>query len=302
MTNSTDRPPAETPPAQFGLRTLFWLLAALSVWFAAGVWFGPTAMLVLAVMAAAVVYLVCLSPETQEKSCLGVILLSVVIMVAVAVLPALQTAGKGRPSACRNNLYNLGRALEMYHARYGSFPPAFIADAGGKPMHSWRVLLLPYLERNELYRRYRFDEPWDGPNNRLLAKEVLDIFSCPTDDRARPGDTNYVAVVGPRTMWPAPASAGKDDAADGSHNTLLLVEVASSGIHWMEPRDLDVSALKHGINPAKGKGISSGHEGGIMVVFADWHVRFLSDSLDQDVLEALLTRDGNEPIDEQMLQ
>ncbi|MEX2560943.1 MAG: DUF1559 domain-containing protein [Pirellulales bacterium] len=136
----------------------------------------------------------------------------------------------------------------------------------------------------------------------VRAKEVLDIFSCPDDTRARPGDTNYVAVVGPRTMWPAPASAGKDDAPDGSHNTLLLVEVASSGIHWMEPRDLDVSALKHGINSAKGKGISSRHQGGIMVDFADGHVRFLSDRLDQDVLEALLTRDGNEPIDEQMLQ
>ena len=35
-------------------------------------------------------------------------------------------------------------------------------------MHSWRVLLLPYLDRSDLYKAYDFTEPWDGPNNRKL--------------------------------------------------------------------------------------------------------------------------------------
>ena len=58
--------------------------------------------------------------------------------------------------------------MQTYRDTYKVFPPAFIADADGKPMHSWRVLLLPYLEQQVFYMRYRFDEPWDSPHNRSL--------------------------------------------------------------------------------------------------------------------------------------
>jgi hypothetical protein len=65
-----------------------------------------------------------------------------------------------------NNLKQIGLALRNYHDAYGRFPPAYVADGHGPPMHSRRVLILPWLEKREIYDRYRFDEPWDGPNNR----------------------------------------------------------------------------------------------------------------------------------------
>jgi Protein of unknown function (DUF1559) len=67
-------------------------------------------------------------------------------------------------------------AVANYHETYGCFPPAYVADRDGKPIHSWRVLILPFLEQQELYRAYNFDEPWNGPNNRKLASRVGKIY------------------------------------------------------------------------------------------------------------------------------
>jgi hypothetical protein len=165
-------------------------------------------------------------------------------------------------------------------------------------MHSWRVLILPYLEHRQLYARYNFNEPWNGPNNRLLANQIGDVFRCRTDNPAKPAETSYVAVVGPRTIWPGAKCVTFGDIPDGATKTVLVVEVGGSGIHWMEPRDLDMSALKLAARPARTNPISSGHPGGPQAAMADASVRTLSKSMRRDTLEALLTRDGGEPIDE----
>ena len=70
------------------------------------------------------------------------------------------------PFALRNNLRQIALALQSYHQANGCFPPAYVADKNGKPMHSWRVLILPYLGFDDLYKAYDFTEPWDGPNNK----------------------------------------------------------------------------------------------------------------------------------------
>ena len=108
---------------------------------------------------------------------------------------------------CSNHLKQIGLALQNYHDAYGSFPPAYMADADGKPIHSWRVLILPYLEQKALYDKYSFDEPWDGPNNSQLHEAAISAYICPS----RPGnsrtDTSFVAVVGAQTAWPGEKAA-----------------------------------------------------------------------------------------------
>jgi prepilin-type processing-associated H-X9-DG protein len=200
----------------------------------------------------------------------------------------------GGSNTCRNNLRNITLALLQYEQRHGSFPPAYIADESGQPMHSWRTLILPRLERDDIYAAIRWDEPWDGPNNRGLAQLHLDVFACPSQ-KDQPGHmTNYVAVVGPNTAW----GRRLDEITDGLANTILLVEVADSGIAWMEPRDLHVTQMAPGINPKPGQGISSHHPGGVNAAFADGHVRFISaDDISPEELEALLTIDGGETVD-----
>lgn len=203
-----------------------------------------------------------------------------------------------RPS-CQNNLHNIALALLQYHDLNGSFPPAYIADEEGRPMHSWRVLLLPYLDQRNLYKQYRFDEPWDGPNNSKLHDIILKIYSCPSHPEKLPRtDTSYVAVVGPQTMWPGEKATKFSDLKDGSSKTIMLVEVHNSGIHWMEPRDLHVTQMPMTINPPRGQGISSGHAHGAHVGFADGSVRFLTDKTSQATLRAALTPSGGEQVPE----
>jgi hypothetical protein len=107
-------------------------------------------------------------------------------------------------SSCHNNLKQIAIALHNYHDTFGSLPPAYVADENGRPMHSWRVLLLPFIEHKALYDEYRFDEPWDGPHNRQLADYMPSVYRCPSDPGANPRlpISSYLAVVGPETIWP----------------------------------------------------------------------------------------------------
>ena len=91
----------------------------------------------------------------------------------------------------------IGFALQCYHQDHGSFPPAYITDKAGKPMHSWHILLLPYIGAKELYSRYKFDEPWNSTSNSRLARLMPEVYRCPSDPDAGDAITNYVAVVGP---------------------------------------------------------------------------------------------------------
>jgi hypothetical protein len=139
---------------------------------------------------------------------LGCIFWGVILVVAIVLLyPAVQNAREAaRRSQCKGDLFFLGFALRNYHERYSCFPPPYIADADGRPMHSWRVLLLPFMDKADVFNEYRFDEPWDGPNNRKLAAritswEIYSPFHCHSDEPASgkpdPLMTSYLAVVGP---------------------------------------------------------------------------------------------------------
>jgi len=147
---------------------------------------------------------------------------------------------------CESTLKKIGRALHNYHDAYGCFPPAYVADAEGKPMHSWRVLLLPYLEEDALYQKYCFDEPWDGPSNRTLAATAPSCYRCCSAEIAEPGSpqvTHYVAVTGPGTAWPGAQTTQLKDCHDGASKTILLVEIAGSDIAWSEPRDVTLEEV-----------------------------------------------------------
>ena len=103
---------------------------------------------------------------------------------------------------CISNLKQIGLALLNYEQTYGRLPPAAVADKQGNAMHSWRTLILPYLERSDSYRAYSVREPWNGPNNSKLAGLKLSFFDVRRIGRSndRP-TTSYVAVTGPGTVW-----------------------------------------------------------------------------------------------------
>jgi prepilin-type processing-associated H-X9-DG protein len=235
---------------------------------------------------------------------LALLAICVFVVLPLLLIPAIRSGPPARIGNCSNNLKQIAIALFSYREAEGTFPPAYIADSNGKPMHSWRVLILPYFEfhSKDLYDQYDFDEPWDGPNNRRLSDKMPGVFGgiyrCPTAD-ATSHETNYVAVVGPDALWRRAETISLEDVGDGPSKTILLVEVGDSGINWMEPGDLSFDEARIGINPrGKKLSISSKHPGGASVLFADGHVRFLENEISPDVLQALLTPNGGEEVNE----
>ncbi len=151
------------------------------------------------------------------------------------------------------------QALHAYHDDHGHFPPPYVADANGKPMHSWRVLILPYLELDGLYKAYNFNEPWNGPNNRKLAAAKHYSLRCPAEPQRPLGMTSYFCVVGPGRMKPGKKHQELADFTDGP--TIMLVESNTAQVNWLEPRDLAVEDILSGKNTADAPGISASHDG-----------------------------------------
>ena len=184
-------------------------------------------------------------------------------------------------------------AVANYHEAFGCLPPAYVADRNGKPMHSWRVLILPYLEQQELYNAYNFAEPWNAPSNRNLASKVGPIYLRSGLESDQSQTTSFVAVVGPQTIWPGSRPSAYKDLGDGSHETLLVVEVPDGKFLWMEPKDLEFDRMSFRINDKSARGLGS-RLGGARVVSADGTVRTLPDDFDPEMLRAMLTANGGE--------
>lgn len=201
---------------------------------------------------------------------------------------------------CRSNLKQIGLALHNYHQAYGSYPPAYTVDEQGKPMHSWRVLLLPFTEYAQDEVQYDFSQPWNSPANLAFAKEsqIHNMYFCPSESDWDRNDTSYVMLVGPNAFSDGPTARKKEDITDKPGETIIVGEMSRSGIFWTEPRDLSVSEMSFKINDPNQIGLRSDHYGGLHVLFADGSVCFLSASMDMKVYEAMTTINGGEDISE----
>jgi hypothetical protein len=241
-------------------------------------------------------------PRRRIGCWLGAIVVLMVIVAAGSVLwPAVKAAREAaRGASCRGMLVQCGIAMHNYHDAHGTFPPAYLADQQGRPMHSWRVLLLPMIVEQDRYEQYKFDEPWDSPHNLTLADRPKPAFgprnyTCPSESSAGKDDTSDVLIVGPGTAFDGPRAITRNDITDGVSHTILGGEMSKSGIHWMEPRDLHLTRMSFRINDKHQVGLRSNHPGGANVEFADGSSRFLSNDINPEVLKALTTIAGGEP-------
>jgi prepilin-type processing-associated H-X9-DG protein len=213
-------------------------------------------------------------------------------ILAALLLPAVQSAREAaRRAQCSNNLKQIGLAMLNYEMARKTFPPAYTTDKNGKPLHSWRVLLLPYLEEEALYQQIRLDEPWNSPHNRTLASRMPQVYRCPSD-APQPGITSYAMLVGPHAFSDGPHGRRISAIKDGLSNTIMIVEADGAGINWMEPRDLNVEEMNFGLFDEGGMG--SRHPGVVNALFGDASVRSLSKDMDPELLTALSTIDGGE--------
>lgn len=249
------------------------------------------------------------SSSPARRSNIGTIALLIVagFLAAGAVGGLLLAVGfpiitKARAAANRqqssHNLRQIAAALNAYAADHNTYPPAFIADANGKPMHSWRVLLLPYLGKQNLYDRYDFTQPWDGQLNLALQPEMPEVYACPGDlEAVTLCETSYMVVRGKSTAFPGRQSVKPADLSDGFTNTVLVVEVTGTGISWMEPADLALDSMQLEINSTSGADISSVFVTGAHVVTADESTHFLPNDTQPEEIRALLTIDAGDYVD-----
>jgi prepilin-type processing-associated H-X9-DG protein len=212
------------------------------------------------------------------------------VLVAL-LLPALQAAREAaRRAQCMNNLKQIGIAMHMYHDAYNTFP-GNIRDKSGKPLLSWRVAILPYMEENALYEKFRLDEPWDSPHNRELLKYMPKSYICPSRPPAGDQATTYRAFTGNGAIFDERGPTRIAQIRDGTSNTILVVE-ASEAVPWTKPDDIPFQPDR----PENLFGAGSSHPGGFNALFCDGSVRFIKTTIDLDVLKALITRDGGEVI------
>jgi hypothetical protein len=222
------------------------------------------------------------------------------VLVTMDVLPTPNNVRLRNLVVCRKHLMQIAMAVNTYHHVYHSFPPAYTVDRDGKPLHSWRVLLLPFIGETDLYASCALSEPWNSRKNSDLARFVPETYRCPADGGAGEGWTSYVAVVGPHAAWREDKILKESDIADSIARTLMLVEVADSGINWMEPRDLAFGDALAGVTPngkqAAKLGISSHHASVVNCVFGNGSIHCLVREIDPAMLRALLTADGGEDV------
>jgi Protein of unknown function (DUF1559) len=198
---------------------------------------------------------------------------------------------------CSANLVEIGNALYQYESKYGHFPPAYVADATGKPAHSWRVLLLEFLEPT-LFGAYDFKESWDGPNNSKLLARMPRVYACPNRlGRQKTRRSSYAVIVGAQSAFRGSGVVKIADITDRGLNipTILVAEVESLDIRWMEPRDLRVDQLgSNDWTVVSQPGISSEDHHGAGLLCVGGRVRRLSPAPQGHYLRSMVTISGNE--------
>ena len=193
-----------------------------------------------------------------------------------------------------NNLKQIGIGIHNYHDVNNRLPSNTYGP-DGKPLLSWRVHILPYVEQDALYKQFKLDEPWDGPNNRRLISQMPRLYIT-SDTRARAGEgkTFYRGFAHKGAVFEKPAWKGDGVSfakiSDGLTNTILVVE-AGEAVEWTKPDDLDFSPGRP--LPALGAGRSGDK---ILVLMGDGSTRSYPKSMSESTWRALITYNGNEMV------
>ena len=214
------------------------------------------------------------------------------VLVAL-LLPAVQAAREAaRRNQATNNMKQILLSFLNYHDSYGAFPAYANFDENGRPLLSWRVHILPYLEQKALYEQFHLDEPWDSSHNKKLISKIPQVYldpSSPADPAL--GKSNYLGVLGKENLFDGSDKGVKlRQITDGTSNTVCVLQVNDQrSVIWTKPEDWELSEK----NPLEGLAPNV-HPGIFIAGFADGHVTSISQEIDLEVFKAMLTRNGGE--------
>jgi beta-lactamase regulating signal transducer with metallopeptidase domain len=210
--------------------------------------------------------------------------------LVTSLLPAVANARMAaRRAQDMNNMRQIMLALHNYHDTFGHFPPAVIKSKDGKPLYSWRVALLPYLDQAPLWNQFNPNEPWDSAHNKKVLEKVPAVFHSPLD----PADLNtssYFVFTGAKTAFGNPDGTNFSEIHDGTSNTIAIVE-AKRDIHWASPEDIPFDPEKP--LPEVGGRYAEGFLAGV----CDGSVKLFPRTIDAESLKLLIMKDDGRPID-----
>ena len=221
-----------------------------------------------------------IAPEISKAAAQGIVIAEVAAMRAQS----------------QNNLRRIAMAAQFSIDANNGGIIENICDDKGKPLLSWRVRLLPFMDQEELYKQFKLDEPWDSEHNRKLIAKMPKVFAAPSPKTVKEGMTFYQAFVGkkgdaarPILEEGDPKGLGYQSITDGTSNTILAVEAADA-VTWTKPEDIPFD------NEAKAPKLGGHFDGGCNAAFCDGSVHFLKDTLPEITLKALITANGGEDV------
>jgi prepilin-type processing-associated H-X9-DG protein len=213
-------------------------------------------------------------------------------MGVALLLPAVQAAREAaHRNESANNLKEIGLGILNYEDEHKHLPARAIFDKQGKPLLSWRVLILPQLEEGELYKQFHLDEPWDSEHNKPLIDKMPYTYMHPKFDE--PGKTLYQAVVGKGFAFEGTEGTQLASFTDGLAQTIWVVEVSpSKAVPWTKPEDWTPDENDFF------KDLGGLFAGDIFnAAFADGHVDgFSTKTTIPTTFKAMLTRNGGEKL------
>jgi prepilin-type processing-associated H-X9-DG protein len=219
------------------------------------------------------------------------VVLSIIAVLIALLLPAVRSGAgpAARRFHCMGNLKQIALALHNYESVHNALPPAYTVDATGRPLHSWRTLILPYLEQEPLYRTIDLSKPWNDPANAKALRTSLPVFRCP-EATGPPNTTTYLAIVAPNGCLMPEAPRRLAEITDGTASTLMVIEAGEeSAVPWMAPVDADEFLVM-----SLGSTTKLHHAGGTNAGFVDGSVRFMKASIPADVRRAVISISGND--------
>jgi hypothetical protein len=226
------------------------------------------------------------SPQ-QQFATMAIVGASVALL-----LPGVQAAREAaRRTQSVNNLKQIALGILNYESAKKALPMQAICDKDGKPLLSWRVAILPYLDRMDLYNQFHLDEPWNSEHNKPLIAQIPEVFADPNGKLAQ-GKTGYLALAGKDCVFEGGDKAvGLRNVTDGTSKTIAVVEAdAGKAVEWTRPEDLEFDAK----NPTAGLGHV--RPGGWLAMFLDGHIQTISNTKDSSAVKAMMTKAGGEAV------
>ncbi len=191
------------------------------------------------------------------------------------------------------NLKRIALGMWNYWEKHKHFPAPANYAADGRPLLSWRVHILPYLDEMKLYRQFHLDEPWNSPRNRVLIDKMPAVYCCPMSRNREKGRTNYLLPVGNGAAFTAGRATDPiKEITDGTSQTIMVLEVDDDqAVIWTKPDDWQYDPK----NPMKGLGKLYG--GRFNTAFCDGAGHQLTTRIKPMTLRYLIERADGHPID-----